>query len=104
MYTAPADLPSPATVRVTATSAADPTKTATANVTVVSDISIQLTPHVAGVALGALQVFTSVISSAGHPDSTVRWSLSGASAQTVAEAWMLAETSRLHKYCQRPRW
>ena len=79
MYTAPADLPSPATIRVTATSAADPTKTATANVTVVSDISIQLTPNVAGVELGALQAFTSMISSAGHPDSAVRWSLSGAS-------------------------
>jgi hypothetical protein len=79
MYTAPADLPSPTTVRVTATSAADPTRTATANLTVVSDTSIQLSPNVAGVELGALQAFTSVISSAAHPDSAVRWSLSGAS-------------------------
>lgn len=79
MYIAPADLPSPATIRITATSAADPTKSATANVTVISDISIQLTPNAAGVELGAVQVFTPAISSAGHPDTAVRWSLSGAS-------------------------
>src|ERR1700722_17455998 len=40
---APADFLSSAAIRITATSAADPTKSATVNVTVVSDISIQLT-------------------------------------------------------------
>jgi hypothetical protein len=78
VYTAPADLPSPASVLVTATSAADPTESATANFAIVSDIVVQVTPNVANVELGALQAFGGGISSAGHPDTTLRWNLSGA--------------------------
>jgi hypothetical protein len=47
VYTAPADLPSPASVQVTATSVADPTKAASAAVTVTSDIVVQIAPNVA---------------------------------------------------------
>jgi hypothetical protein len=77
-YTAPADLPLPASVQVTATSAADPTKSATASVTITSDIVVQLTPNAAGVELGALQAFSGNVVSSGHPDPTLRWSVSGA--------------------------
>src|SRR5271156_4101072 len=77
-YTAPADLPSPASVQITATSAADPTKSATATVSIVSDIVVQIAPNIAGVELGALQPFSATIVSAGHPDPTLRWSISGA--------------------------
>ena len=76
-YTAPADLPSPASVQITATSAADPTKSATAAVSIISDIVVQITPNIAGVELGALQPFSATIVSAGHPDPTLRWSISG---------------------------
>ncbi|HEY6946658.1 MAG TPA: hypothetical protein VI431_16090 [Candidatus Acidoferrum sp.] len=78
VYTAPADLPSPATVQITATSQADPTKSDTANVTVTSDISLSLTPNPSSVELGATQAFRAAVTSSGHPDTTVRWSLSGA--------------------------
>ncbi|MHB8609514.1 MAG: hypothetical protein ACYDCG_14535 [Candidatus Acidiferrales bacterium] len=78
LYTAPTDLPSPAIVQVTATSQADATKSATAPLTIASDISISLAPPNAGVELGATQGFHSAIASSGHPDSSVRWSISGA--------------------------
>jgi hypothetical protein len=78
MYTAPADLPSPATVQITATSHADATKSDTAAITVTSDITLSLTPNPASVELGAKQGFTAPVTSAGHPDMAMRWSLTGA--------------------------
>jgi hypothetical protein len=77
VYTAPSDLPSPAIVQVTATSQADSTKSATAQLTVTSDIAITLAPPNANVELGTAQAFHPSITSAGHPDTSVRWSLSG---------------------------
>ena len=77
-YTAPADLPSPAIVQVTATSQADSTKSATAQLTITSDLAITLTPPNANVELGATQTFRPSLASAGHPDTSVRWTLSGA--------------------------
>jgi len=79
VYTAPEDLPASATVQVTATSVADSTKSATAALTVVSDIVISLAPGSANVELGATQAFRAGISSNGHPDTSVRWSLTGGS-------------------------
>jgi hypothetical protein len=78
MYTAPADLPSPSTVQVTATSHADATKSDTASLTITSDITLALTPNPASVELGANQRFAAVVASGGHPDTAVRWSVSGA--------------------------
>ena len=78
VYTAPADLLSPASMQITATSHADPTKSATANVTVASDITLSLSPNPASVELGATQRFQATVTSSGHPDTAVRWSLSGA--------------------------
>ena len=78
MYTAPGDLPSPATVQVTATSQADATKSATVTVTIQTDISVSIAPAGVGVELGSTQTFHATITSSGHPDATVRWSVSGA--------------------------
>ena len=77
LYTAPRDLPSPATLAITATSQADATKSATATVNIFSDILLTLTPNPASVELGAVQRFQVTVASSGHPDTTVRWSLSG---------------------------
>ena len=85
LYTAPADLPVPASlpgqasVEVRATSQADPTKFAAAQVTIASDIALSLAPATASVELGAAQSFLAMLTSSGHPDSSVRWSLSGVS-------------------------
>lgn len=78
VYTAPPDLPSPDLVQVTATSVADPTKSVTAQLTITSDVSITLSPPNANVELGATQPFHAAITSAGQPDASVRWSLTGA--------------------------
>ena len=77
VYTAPADMPSPETVQVTATSHADSTKSATGTLAITSDITLSLTPNPASVELGATQAFQAAVTSTGHPDSTIRWSLSG---------------------------
>jgi hypothetical protein len=77
IYNAPVDLPAPAIVQVTATSQADTTKSATAQLTITSDIALTLAPPNAAVELGATQVFHPTITSSGHPDPAVRWSLSG---------------------------
>jgi hypothetical protein len=78
VYTAPADLPSPSTLKVTATSNADPTRSSSASVAIASDIAVTVSPNPGSVELGATQSFRAVIASAGHPDTAVRWSLSGA--------------------------
>lgn len=83
LYTAPADLPSPAVVQITAISVADPTKSATVQLTITSDISIALAPANASVELGAAEPFHATISSAGHPDVSVRWTLTGATCPTA---------------------
>src|SRR5579864_6072977 len=82
VYTAPSDLPSAASVQVTATSHQDPTKSASAPITITSDLALSLTPNVVGVELGATQGFHATVSSSGHPDSSVRWNISGASCAT----------------------
>ncbi len=76
-YSAPSDLPTPAIVQVAATSHADTTKSATAQLTLISDLTVTLAPSSAAVELGATQSFRAAIASAGHPDTSVRWSLSG---------------------------
>jgi hypothetical protein len=78
VYTAPADLPSPASLQITATSQADATKSGSATETVLSDVTLAVTPNPASVELGATQAFQAAATSAGHPDTTVRWSVSGA--------------------------
>jgi len=77
VYSAPQILPASATVTITAQSAADSTKQASATISILSDIAIALTPGAIGVELGATQQFHAAISSAGQPNAAIRWSISG---------------------------
>jgi hypothetical protein len=77
-YTAPADLPVQPVVTITATSRADTSKSASALLTISSDIFVALTPNTSSVELGAVQAFHAAIASGGKPDASVRWSLAGA--------------------------
>jgi len=77
LFTAPQILPSPATMNIQAASVADPTKTAGATITIVSDVSVTLAPTSAAIELGAPQLFQVGIVSAGNPSSLVTWELSG---------------------------
>jgi len=77
VYTAPPDLPQGGKVQVTAISHADPSKSSSATLAISSDISVSLSPASSSVELGALQAFQAKITSDGHPDPAILWSLSG---------------------------
>jgi hypothetical protein len=77
-YTAPINLPVPNSVSVRATSAEDTTKNSSAQATVTSDISVSISPSAASVELGATQPFAAAVTSAGNPNRSVSWVLSGA--------------------------
>jgi hypothetical protein len=79
VYTAPADLPQGGTVQVIATSNADSSKFATVSISITSDISVSLTPGSVSISLGSAQSFRALVSSGGHPDSGVRWSVASLS-------------------------
>ncbi len=79
VYTAPTILPAPAALKVSATSRADISKPGTAAVIVQSDISIALAPSSSVLELGSSQTFHAALTSSGHPDPTVQWSLSASS-------------------------
>jgi hypothetical protein len=77
---APEGLPSPASVTVTATSQADATKSASASVAITSDVtlSIQSSPAASSIQTGATIQLAAMITSKGHPDNTVAWSVDAA--------------------------
>jgi beta-glucanase (GH16 family) len=78
LYTSPANVPSPATVSVKATSVADPTKSASASVTIVAVVSVLLSisPKSAAVPTTGTQLFTASVT--GTSNTALSWSLSGA--------------------------
>ena len=75
LYTAPATVPSPAQVFVTATSAADPTKSSTASLTISLPVAVTVSPATATVPLGGHQQFTATV--ANTTNTAVAWSISG---------------------------
>jgi hypothetical protein len=82
LYTAPGHLPSQATVSVTATSRADSSKSATVQLTLKSDIAVTVTTNPVSqfsVPPGGTVQLSAIISSAGHPDPSVAWSVNGVS-------------------------
>jgi hypothetical protein len=86
LYTAPADLPAPANVRIAATSVADSASNASAQLTVTSDIVVGISSTSTSVELGAKQNFVALLTSAGQPDTTVHWKLSGSSCPSACGA------------------
>src|SRR5579864_7030298 len=84
VYTAPASLPAPASVSVQAASAADTSKTSASQVTITSDISVLVSPEAMPVELGASRPFSVTINSAGNPNRSVTWMLSGSGCMGAA--------------------
>jgi hypothetical protein len=78
LYTPPASVPSPATLSITVTSVADPTKSASANITLVAAAAVMLsiTPTSAAVPTASTDSFTANVT--GTTNTAVTWSLSGA--------------------------
>ncbi|MGB9404207.1 MAG: hypothetical protein WCA98_11755, partial [Candidatus Acidiferrales bacterium] len=75
-YTAPASIPSPATVTIKATSAADNTKSATATITVETPVvAVSITPRQMGLVIGQTQTYTATIT--GTLNTAVTWYVDG---------------------------
>ena len=74
-YTAPAAVPSPATVIVTATSVADGTKKATATITITAapsgNVAVSISPKRVALTTGQLQTFTATVT--GSSTTSVTW-------------------------------
>jgi 6-phosphogluconolactonase (cycloisomerase 2 family) len=77
LYTAPAVVPSPAAVTVTAVSQADNTKSGNANVTITAPppITVAVAPPTANVVVGATQQFTATV--ANTANTAVTWEVNG---------------------------
>jgi hypothetical protein len=75
VYSAPNVAPSPATVSVIATSVADPTKSASANVTIVPTVAVSVVPASVSVSVRATQQF--VASVTGTSNTAATWTVSG---------------------------
>jgi hypothetical protein len=74
-YTAPANLPSPATVSLTATSVADSTKAASATITVTQGtLNVAISPKRAAVTLTQVQQFNATVTN-DPPNAGVVWSV-----------------------------
>jgi uncharacterized protein YjdB len=79
VFTAPSILPSPPTIALTATSAADPSKSVSAAVTITSSFSFSVSGP-ASLLTGTSAAFTAALTPApnSNPDTAISWSVSGA--------------------------
>ena len=77
VYTAPGILPPPGSISIVATSAADPSKTASASVLLSSDLSVSISPLQGSVELGASKAFAAAVTSTGKPNPGLTWAVSG---------------------------
>ncbi|HYL09237.1 MAG TPA: hypothetical protein VEU31_00745 [Candidatus Acidoferrales bacterium] len=84
VYTAPKDLPPQTSVTITATSAADPSKSGSAQVSIASDIAVHFSSSSPSVELGAVASFSAHVVSAGNPDQAILYSVSGAGCSGAA--------------------
>ncbi len=75
LYVSPASVPSPVIVGVNATSVADPTKSASASITIVPTVVVTVTPANVSVSAGSSQQFTASV--AGTSNTAVDWTVSG---------------------------
>ena len=96
LYTAPASITSSQTVTVKATSVADPTKSATAAVTLTQLVTISLTPSSVSLLPSQNQTFTATVS--GTSNTAVTWSINpglGGLASSATTAVYVAPSTAL---------
>ena len=84
LYTAPATIAAAQTVTVKATSVADPTKSATAAVTLAPPVTVSLTPSSVSLLPSQNQTFTAMVS--GTSNTAVTWSINPALGGLVSSA------------------
>lgn len=94
LYTAPATINPNTTVTLTATSAADPSKTASAVITLTSAVRITLTPSSVSLGATAKQLFTATVT--GAPNTSVNWTISPAVGTIGTDGTYTAPTTILN--------
>jgi hypothetical protein len=82
VYQAPVVAPSPASVNVVATSLADPSKSASAQVTIIPVVGVTVTPSSASVLTGATQQLSASV--VGTANTAVTWTAEGAGCSASA--------------------
>jgi len=75
LYTAPAVMPSPASVTVTAVSQANTQDTGSASVNLKDGLTISVAPNPVSIPTGGAQVFTATVTGSGDPASGLNWSV-----------------------------
>jgi len=75
IYTAPILAPSPATVQIRAMPLADPSKSASVTLTILSAIGVSISPTAATAPLGGTETFQATVT--GAQDATVTWDVNG---------------------------
>jgi hypothetical protein len=85
LYTAPVSAPAPPTVGLTATSVADPTKSASVTITITSAVGVSITPASANVLPSGTQQFQAAV--AGTTNTAVTWVDGGCSARVDFRNW-----------------
>src|SRR6266700_135120 len=75
LYTPPATVPNPATVTVTVISQANTADIANANVTIISGVSVSVSPAAANLQLSGTQQFTATVT--GNSNTGVTWQAGG---------------------------
>ena len=77
LYTAPRKLPTTSNVTVTAISQADSSSSASAQLTITSDIAVVISTDAMAVSTGGAAHLVATVSSAGNPDNSVTWAANG---------------------------
>ncbi|HTV81082.1 MAG TPA: right-handed parallel beta-helix repeat-containing protein [Acidobacteriaceae bacterium] len=73
LYTAPANVPNPATITVSAVSQADSTKSASATVTILAPVAVSISPLLPSVNVGAQLQFTATVENTSN--TAVTWQI-----------------------------
>jgi hypothetical protein len=76
-YTAPAIMPTPPSLTITAVSQADSAATASATVNLKDDIAVNISPLTTAISAGGGQVFTANISGSGNFATGIAWTVDG---------------------------
>ncbi len=95
LYTAPASVTAPYTIQLTATSAADSSKFATAIINLAPPVSVSVTPAIVSLSAGNTQQLSATVT--GASNTAVSWSLSPAAGTISPTGFYTAPTSIIAK-------
>ena len=101
-YTAPAILPSPRNVTVTAASSANPQASDSASVSLQDNIAVNVSPTTANIPTGGEQVFTASVSGADGAATGINWSVNGIAGGNATVGTIAATSATTAMYTAPP--